>query len=64
MELEVLSAGKTTMYLGRLLAFEDFHDIELQHRMKRAWAKFYSLKTELCNRAFSLSSRLRLFQST
>ena len=59
----VLSLEDATMYLGRNLSFHDYHEIELKHRLKRAWAKFYSLHDELCSTSYSLKNRLRLFES-
>eukprot|EP00973_Karenia_brevis_P065521 9105139-Karenia_brevis.AAC.1 len=61
---EVLPPGKGTSYLGRLLSFTDFHDLELDNRLQLAWKKFFSLKKELCNKDFYIGSRLRLFQAT
>jgi len=61
--VQVLSLEDATMYLGRNLSFHDYHEIELKHRLKRAWAKFYSLHDELCSTSYSLKNRLRLFES-
>jgi len=51
------------MYFGRNLSFHDYHGTELKHRLKRAWAKFHSLRDELCSSSYSLKNRLRLFES-
>ena len=61
--VEVLPLEDGTMYLGRLLSFHDYHDVELRHRLKRAWAKFHSLREELCSRSYSLKHRLHLLES-
>ena len=59
----VLPLEDATVYLGRSLSFHEYHDTELSHRLKRAWAKFHSLHDELCSSCYSLKSRLRLFES-
>eukprot|EP00973_Karenia_brevis_P085478 11861070-Karenia_brevis.AAC.1 len=37
-KFEVLPAHEGTLYLGRLLSCRQFHDTEIEHRVKRAWA--------------------------
>ena len=61
--VEVLGLEDATMYLGRSLSFQEFHEVELKHRLKKAWAKFYALKEELCSKSYRLCHRLRLFGS-
>ena len=52
------------MYLGRLLPLQSLHDVELAHRLKRAWAKFMSYKKELCGKCYRLRDRLKLLNAT
>ena len=63
MTIEVLDSSASTMYLGRLLSLTDAHDTELQHRIKKAWAKFGAYRDELVNRDVPLNLRLKLFNS-
>ena len=62
-KIEVLSCDSSTAYLGRALQLQDFHDIEIQHRMSKAWAKFTTYKEELTDKNYSIKARLRLFDS-
>ena len=62
-EIKVLSSGDHTIYLGRALNLIDMHDIELKHRIKKAWAKFGALKMELTDRSVPIQLRLRLFNA-
>ena len=50
-------------YLGRCLCFQNFMDVELDHRIGRGWAKFGVYKGELCDRRYSLVHRIRLFNA-
>ena len=61
--VEVLEAGKTTMYLGRALSLKNGEDSELRHRLSRAWAKFGAYRSELTNKKYSLFDRMRLFNA-
>ena len=63
MSIEVLHATDSTMYLGRLLSLTEPHETELQHRTKKAWAKFGAYREELINKDVPLSLRLKLFNS-
>ena len=40
MSIEVVEAGASTMYLGKVLCLIQTHDVELKHRSKKAWANF------------------------
>jgi hypothetical protein len=62
-QIEILAPSEPTKYLGRALAFMDFHDREIKHRISAGWAKFTSYKKELCDRGIPLERRLRLFNS-
>ena len=62
-DIEVLEAPASTMYLGRLLSLTDPHEIELQHRIKKAWAKFAVYREELTNKSVPLKLRMRLFNA-
>ena len=63
MDIEVLAPSESTVYLGKALSFTNIHEVELRHRMKRAWAKYGTLKKELLDHNVPLRLRLRLFQS-
>ena len=62
-EIEVLNGGKSTMYLGRLLALADTHEVEVSHRIRKAWTKFGVYKQELTDKMVPLNLRLKLFQA-
>ena len=61
--VEVLAYGDSTPYLGRQLTFSEYHDVEINHRVSKAWAAFGKFKSELCNRHYLLQSRLKLFDA-
>ena len=63
-EIEVLSGEASTMYLGRLLSLSNTHEVELSHRIRKAWTKFGIYKEELTNKAVPLRLRLKLFNAT
>ena len=63
MLIEVLDPADGAMYLGRALCLTDTHDKELQHRLKKAWAKYAVYKHELTNKSVPLHFRLRLFHA-
>ena len=64
-QVEVLAVDDSVMYLGKKFCMgENHHDVEIEHRLARAWAKFVSYKNERCSRHYSLAHRLRLFDAT
>ena len=63
MKIEVLQTGKSAMYLGRALCLTDCHQVEVEHRIKKAWAKFGLMRRELTDRGVPLQLRLRLFHA-
>jgi hypothetical protein len=63
MNIEVMDPGSCTMYLGRLLSLSETHNAELNHRIKKGWAKYGMLKQELTDKAVPLHLRLKLFLS-
>ena len=63
MVIEVLGAESSTMYLGKLLSLVDPHDVEVQHRTKKAWAKFALYREELTDKGVPLKLRLKLFNA-
>ena len=63
LDIEVLEATASTMYLGRLLSLTDPHEVELQHRIKKGWAKFAVYREELTNKNVPLKLRMRLFNA-
>ena len=63
-DIEVLAADKSTKYLGRKVCIDRFHEVELENRIRAAWACFAKHKQELTGRQYALRDRLRLFDST
>lgn len=64
-DVEVLPIDASVMYLGKKLCMgEEHHDVEVDHRIGRGWAKFMQYKQELCGAHYSLAHRLRLFDAT
>ena len=51
------------MYLGRALNLRAHHDMELDHLLGRAWAKFGVYRKELTNKNYPLKQRMRLFNA-
>ena len=64
MDIEILSPSSSTMYLGRALSLTNTHDTELEHRVRRAWAKFGTMKQELTDKNVPIGLRLKLFHAT
>eukprot|EP00973_Karenia_brevis_P060172 8373073-Karenia_brevis.AAC.1 len=62
--VDVLGPNGSTLYLGRKFCFEGLHDCELDHRINRGWQAFMAKKDILCNKAYKLQSRLKLFGAT
>lgn len=60
---EVLYGDRPTMYLGKLFQHNSLHDVELRHRMGKAWAKFHIFRAELTDKKYDLPGRLRLFKA-
>ena len=60
-EVVALRHSESTMYLGRQICFNDFHDTEIRHLLNRGWAAFGKHGAALCGRHYPLRSRLRLF---
>lgn len=61
--VEVLPYDGCTLYLGRQVCFQDFHDIEIHHRINKGWAAFAVHRESLCGKHYPLRSRLRLFDA-
>ena len=62
--VEVVSSGECVNYLGCFLSFGKYYEAEIKHRMAKAWKKSGLLQKELCNKAFPLMHRIRLFEAT
>ena len=62
-DIEVLDPTAATMYLGRSLSLTDTHDVELKHRLAKAWSKFGMYRQELTDRSIPLHLRLKLFHA-
>ena len=63
-EIEIVPYDGSAKYLGRKVCFNSFRDTEVDNRSHVAWKKFYAMKDVLCNTTYSLSKRVRLFDST
>eukprot|EP00973_Karenia_brevis_P001287 175634-Karenia_brevis.AAC.1 len=63
LQLEVLPTTSYTSYLGRHLSFNDFHAIEVKHRVAAGWGKFALNANIFCNKDFDLHKRLQLFDT-
>ena len=61
--VEVVPAKEGAMYLGKLMALVEGHEVELQHRITRGWRKFMTFKKDLCDRTFPIDQRFRLFNA-
>jgi hypothetical protein len=62
-EVKVLARADSTKYLGRLLNLCEPNDVEINFRIRSAWAKFAIFKSELTDKHYSLFQRLRLFNA-
>ena len=60
--IEIVSS---TDYLGTKLCLDERNamDLEIDHRVARAWSKFSAFRSELTNKQTSLFDRLRLFHA-
>ena len=63
MKIEVLPRDGKIKYLGRQITFENATVVEISNRIKASWAKFMQYKNELTKKTYSLSDRLKLFES-
>ena len=63
MNIEILPLNGSVKYLGRKVSFDDFQGVELQNRVRAAWASFMSNRDELTGRQYALKHRLRLFDA-
>ena len=61
--MEVLPHGSGTAYLGRFLCFDEFHDAEISCRLDKGRSGFGKLRHVLCDKHYSLASRLKLFDA-
>eukprot|EP00973_Karenia_brevis_P030948 4269341-Karenia_brevis.AAC.1 len=59
----ILGESESQKYLGRSLSFAKTMDIELDSRIKLGWKKFFAMKRVLCNRAYPLRQRVKLFNT-
>ena len=63
MNIEILPLTGAVKYLGWKFSFDHFQGIELQNRIRVAWAKFMAQKQELTGKDYALKVRLRLFEA-
>jgi hypothetical protein len=61
--LDILPPCAGEKYLGRMLCLGNYHDAEIMHRMRAAWAAFARLRHVLFSRKYPLHSRLKLFDA-
>ncbi len=62
-KVQVLSPTESTMHLGRALNLRSTHDAEINHRIRRGWAKFGMFEKELTDKHYSFLHRVRLFNA-
>ena len=62
-EVEVLKPSDSLMYLGKSACLTNIHDGELDNRIAKAWSKFQTNKTPLCDKKIDIGDRMRLFES-
>lgn len=62
-QFEILGSSGSTMYVGRLFLFRYSQDVELKHRVGKAWAKFGMFRNELTNKCYDLAKRVEFFKS-
>ncbi|CAE8597437.1 unnamed protein product [Polarella glacialis] len=60
---DILRFQGKTKYLGRQVSFNQTHKTEVDSRIKVAWGRFFANRDVLCNKAYPLQQRLRLFNS-
>ena len=63
-DFDILPYDGSAKYLGRLVSFSDYRDVEIENRIKVAWKKFFAMKDVLCNASYPLMKRVRLFDAT
>ena len=61
--MQILDEAEAEKYLGRKLCITDMHVTEVSSRISLGWAAFHKHKGELCNRAYKLKDRARLFDA-
>ena len=61
MSVEALPFEASTKYLGRSISFCKPHDTEMHSRIRRAWTTFHTNKEVLCNKAYGIRQRVKLF---
>ena len=61
--MDILAETDSEKYLGRKLALDHTHEVELNNRLAGAWAPFHKNKAELCSKSYCLADRLRLFEA-
>ena len=61
--VEILPPWGSTAYLGRALCLSDPYGVEIESRMRKAWAKFNIYKSEITDPAYSMKQRMNLFNA-
>ena len=61
--VDIVPFDDGVMYLGRFLTFDRVDAAEIEHRIKKGWAKFHQFKRELCGRTYALKDKLKLFEA-
>jgi len=61
--VDIIHFDDGVIYLGRFLTFDRVDAAEIEHRIKKGWAKFHQFKRELCGRTYALKDKLKLFEA-
>ena len=62
--VNLLQEDEGVKILGTMLFMDRRSTLEIKHRIRSAWAKFYSLKRLLLHRGASIKGRMKLLEST
>ena len=61
--IRVLAPDEAENYLGRQLAVQDSHAVEIKSRVSRAWGVFFKFQSVLCDRRVPIYLRIRFFEA-
>ena len=64
MSIEILTRNESVKYLGQRISFYQQETIEINSRIRAAWATFHKYRQELTSKNYMLKHRLRLFDAT
>ena len=63
-KVKILGGRQSTIYLGRRVPLNNYHDEEVGSRLAKVWAKFVVMRGGLRNRWCPFARRPRLFEAT